>query len=98
MIGAYCMSHYTNLEVQIVSKMSTRRLSWAEIKGPRQENVCCKFCIHIFFIVQSEHKSFFMYIELNSRSLLKSLKLTIGHLKVGKFKKTLNSFSGQQMM
>jgi hypothetical protein len=39
-----------------------------------------------------------MYIELDSKSLLKSPKLTIGHLKVSKLKKTLNSLGGQQMM
>ncbi len=38
-----------------------------------------------------------MYIELNFGSLLKSLKLTIGHLKVDKFFKTLNSLGGQKM-
>jgi hypothetical protein len=87
MIGAYCMNHYTNLEVQIVSKMSAQRL-----------NVCCEICMHNFLIVQREHKSFFMYIKLNSISLLKSLELTIGHLKIGKFLKTLNEFRGHQMM
>jgi hypothetical protein len=38
-----------------------------------------------------------MYIELNFRSLLESPKLTIGHLKVGKFLKTLNSLGGQKI-
>jgi hypothetical protein len=35
-----------------------------------------------------------MYIELNIGRLLKSPKLIIGHLKVDKFLKTLNSLRG----
>jgi hypothetical protein len=38
-----------------------------------------------------------MYIELNAISLLKILELTTGHLKVGKFLKTL-SLGDHQMM
>ncbi len=83
MIVAHYMNHYTNLKVQTVSKMFARRLS-----------VCCKVCIHAYLTVQKKPKSFFMYIELNFGSLLKTyfanLELTIGHLKVGKLKKTLS--------
>jgi len=39
-----------------------------------------------------------MYIKLNFGSFLKNPKFTIGQLKVGKLKKTLNSLGDEQMM
>jgi len=85
MIGVHCMNHYTNFKIQNVSKMFARNI----------ENVLQ--CLHAYYYhyFRPNVQSFFMYIEFNSKSLLKSPKLTIGHLKVGKFKKTLNSLRGQ---
>jgi hypothetical protein len=53
-----------------------------------------KFVYMLISQSKKKPKSFFMYIELNFGSLLKTyfanLELTIGHLKVGKLKKTLS--------
>jgi hypothetical protein len=74
MISVHCINHYTNIAIQILSKMFTWKLS-----------VCYKVYMHPSFTIQKEPKSFFLYIELNFESLLKSPELTIGHLKVGNF-------------
>jgi hypothetical protein len=75
MISAHCMNHYTNLK----SKMFLNVCMNIE---------CVLQCLYAYYYhyFKSNVQSFYMYIELNSRSLLKSLELTINHLKVGNFK------------
>jgi hypothetical protein len=50
--------------------------------------------MHITTITLDPMSKVFSCIKLNSRSLLKSLELTISHLKVGKFKKKIKLTRG----